>query len=184
VVVYWVGLSLTGCLLALLLLLVVVRTALVVVRIENWSMAPTLEDGDRVLAWRYWPACWLRKGQVVLVWPWPSPSTSRQALGRLGFTPFIKRVAGLPGDTLVTALTDLAEIHRSDVQQAHDSSGHRTWHIPPGHLFVRGDNPVGGNDSLTWGPIPFRSVVGVVLMRLPGKESGTQRSSEAERGLQ
>src|SRR6266571_228509 len=74
----------------------IVRTALVVVTVQYTSMSPTLEDGDRVLVWRYWPARWLRKGQVVIVWPWLSASTSWRLMRQSEVVPFIKRVIALP----------------------------------------------------------------------------------------
>jgi signal peptidase I len=160
---------LAGPLILLIIFFVLVRTALVVVTVESTSMYPTLNDGDRVLALRYWPARWLRKGQIVLVWPWLSPLVNSRTLGRPDFAPFIKRIVALPGETIVTSITDLDERHHPHVQSMHDGEGNRTWHIPPGHLFVRGDYVPGGVDSLTWGPIPFKSVIGLVVMRLPGK---------------
>ena len=56
---------------------------------------------------------------------------------------------------------------RANQQEQHDPQGLRTWHIPPKHVFVRGDNTRGSIDSLVWGPIPVRSIQGIVLRKLP-----------------
>jgi signal peptidase I len=146
---------------SLLIMVVFIRIALVVVTVQSFSMSPTLKHGDRVLVFRYWPASWLRKGHIVIVQP---PSPDMRYLTKP--VPFIKRVIGLPGDTLVTYLSQLNDHYRAPLLSAHDEEGKRIWHVPPGHLFVRGDYVLGGSDSLTWGPIPFRSVLGIVLMKL------------------
>jgi signal peptidase I len=86
-------------------------------------------------------------------------------------TPFIKRIVGVEGDTLITTLGDIAAHLQGDQLAAHDDSAKRTWHIPPKHVFVLSDNLPGGDDSLSWGPVPRRNVLGLVLMRLPNKLS-------------
>ncbi len=147
--------------------LVGLRAALLVVTVQSTSMVPALHHGDRVLVWRYWPQRWLRRGHIVLVWPWLGPTQGSHALDTQVFIPFIKRIVGLPGDYLVTTLTDLAEHYRSREHAAHDAQGHRVWWVQADHIFVCGDAPLGGLDSLTWGPIPARCVLGLVLLRLP-----------------
>lgn len=151
----------------LIVLWIAVRKVLGIVQVEGPSMWPTLKNGDRVLALRYWPARWLRRGQIIVTRFPPHgqyqvfhPKAARGAV-------FIKRVAGLPGDTVVTHLTDLPDPLRSDAQLEHDSQGNRVWHIPPSHYFVRGDSL--GHDSAIAGPIPFRYLRGIVLTKLPGR---------------
>ncbi len=147
-----------------------IRLMLVVVTVESQSMSPALEDGDRVLVLRNWPTRWLRKGQIVLVWPWLPPGTGPNNWGTV--IPYIKRIIGMPGDSLVTSIDELNDYHRPREQAAHDSEGKRLWHVPPAHFFVRGDNAIGGFDSLTWGPIPYRSLLGIVIMKLPRRPLG------------
>jgi signal peptidase I len=156
----------TGCFAVILsLLFLLVRTTLIVATVESKSMSPTLVHGDRVLILRYWPRGWLRRGHIVLVYPWPAIRGKETT----GTVPFIKRVVGLPGDTLVTSIKDLDQFHQASELAAHDSDGNRTWQIPPGHLFVRGDYPIGGWDSLSWGPVSFSCVLGLMVMKLPPK---------------
>jgi signal peptidase I len=148
------------------------RRKLLVVTVENVSMYPNLLPGDRVLAVRTWPRRWIRRGDIVLVGPWSSGANSEKLLGKDKSIPFIKRVVGLSGDTLQSSILEVDEVLRPHLLYAHDSEGHRLWHIPPGHVFVRGDNPIGGFDSLSWGPIPFQSILAVVILRLSRNEAG------------
>jgi len=86
---------------------------------------------------------------------------------------FVKRVVGLPGDMVVIHISELHESMWSSLQPKCDSEGNLVWHIPPGHYFVRGDAPVGG-DSITWGPVHLDSLVGVMLAKLPRRASSTR----------
>lgn len=143
---------------------VLARSILVVVTVENQSMSPTLEPGDRVLVLRRFSRH-PNQGDIVVVWPWDIPPTGPTPFGVR--EPFIKRVIGLPGQTLVTSITELDATNRARELAAHDNSGRRVWHIPLGHYFVRSDQPIGGFDSLSWGPVPVRGILGVVVMKLP-----------------
>lgn len=158
-------LSLAGAIGVLLLTVVVlIRHYFVVCTVENVSMSPALEPGDRVLVGRHWLVKWVRRGHIVLVWPTLPPS------GRLtltGVIPHIKRVVGIGGDTLIFPLQDEGE--QDQPYQNEQASPHcqKTWHIPPDHIFVCGDNRPASLDSRIWGPLPLHCVLGVALMKLP-----------------
>lgn len=147
-------------------------SSLYIVRVVSQSMFPTLNEGDRVLVWRIWPRkwsrTWLRRGQVVLVWPWMSRTDNPWGPSRsqARFAPYIKRLVALGGDNLVTRLSDLSPKDQESALSEHDSTGKRVWHIPPGYVFVMGDNRPAFNDSLSWGPIPDWTVTGIVLIKL------------------
>ena len=147
-----------------LVIVVLMRCILLVVTVENRSMAPTLEAGDRVLMIRHWPTRWLRKGQIVLIEP------GRGAGGPTLFAvmPYIKRIAALGGETLTISLTEIAACNYSFNHKINHEQSQQVWHIPAGHLFVQGDSPQ-SVDSRTWGPLPLQSVLGVMLMKLPHK---------------
>ena len=144
----------------------ILRFTLMVATVISQSMSPTLEIGDRVLALRYWPACWLCKGQIVLFWL-PVGYHIHQ-YEPYGVTPLIKRVAGLPGDTLdVTGL--------SSSPNAGDNFQNGRLIIPPGHFGVRCDLEIGGSASPTFGPIPFDNLLALVIMKLPRRDHESER---------
>ena len=73
----------------------------------------------------------------------------------------IKRVVGLPGDRIF-------EIYRSP-SEIGDSSNAEEF-IPQKHFFVKGDLLFPGNDSSTWGPIPFENFYALAVMKLPSRK--------------
>lgn len=154
------------------------RLTLIVVTVRGQSMSPTFEEGDQVFVCRFWPKQRLRHGHIVIV---------RQSRERMkGHIPFIKRIVGLPGVTVTTSIDDVPEHFCSSVLVEHDQQGQRTWYIPAGHIFVRGDARCGSIDSIVWGPIPFQQVEGIVIRKLSHQNSSPQpktvhRSQEGPR---
>ena len=157
---------------------VLLRRVLLVVAVEGASMVPTLHYGDRVLVWRCCPHRWLRRGRIVVVAHeadlsrshWPIPQ--EPAL-------YIKRVVGLPGDTVQWS-PDTRPVKAGDGKGGNGTTPGATpvgagngetyrLEVPPRHLFVCGDNRPGSRDSRYWGPLPLRSLRGIVLTKLPGK---------------
>lgn len=172
VVVFVVSFVALACLLLCLL-----RLSLRVVVVQGQSMEPTLASEDHVLVWRFWPKRWLRRGQVVLVCPWGNPEED--------YIRFLKRIVGMPGDTLVTHLDELPE----DMQALHaafyDAQQRRIWQVPPGHVFVRGDNRRGSIDSASWGAVPMERVYGIMLRKLsPTHTSQSSQSSQSSQRRQ
>ncbi len=127
-------------------------------------MTPTLQHGDRALVLRFWPARWLRRGQIVVT---RYPDTRQTGnLDALGEQKYIKRITGLPNDTVVV---ERANFPSPQMAAFSEQSEPRTWHIPPGHYFVLGDS--WGVDSSVVGPIPFHALCGVVIMKLKHRKS-------------
>ena len=147
-------LSCSGLLLGLVMCGAWIRSGLLVVTSESTSMQPTLAPGDRVLVWRFCPAGWVRRGQIVLIWPWRVAPAGIFTQGALPGLPFIKRVVGLSGDQVVTAWADLPPAHQPQPAGEYDSSGNRTWQIPARHLFVCGDNARGSVNYHSGGRLP------------------------------
>ena len=111
-------------------------------------MVPTLRYGDRVLVWRLCPHRWLHRGHIVVVEHEADRARARWSSPQEPAL-YVKRVVGLPGDI---------------AQWSPDT-------VPAGHLFVCGDNRPGSRDSRHWGPLPLRSLRGIVLTKLPGKRT-------------
>lgn len=120
------------------------------VRIQGHSMEPTLAPGSLRVALRAWAAGAPRRGQVWVVQGPDGPS--------------VKRVVGLPGETLDQVRGDLRlggkalEEPYVPVTEREDGG---PWACGDGYL-VMGDNRPTSRDGRAWGPLPrsaFRSRV-------------------------
>lgn len=151
------------CAVVVLALVGVARKSLFLIDLEGASMLPTLEPGDRLLALRYFPGRALRRGWIV-VWQFEGAQVGVLADSeRMQRRQFVKRIVGLPGDTVVTHIWDVSPRIRHQFAERYDAYGSRHWCVPPGHVFVRGDSP--GYDSATVGAIPVNDLAGIVLLR-------------------
>ncbi|HIK46778.1 MAG TPA: signal peptidase I [Leptolyngbyaceae cyanobacterium M65_K2018_010] len=133
--------------------------------IPSNSMDPTLQIGDRLLvdklSYRWQPP---HRGDIVVF----KPPAQLVGLGYNGGQAFIKRIVGEPGDTLEVVDGQvrlngqiLAESYILAPPQYH--LGPVT--VPPGHLFVLGDNRNDSNDSHVWGPLPQANLIGRARFR-------------------
>ena len=113
-------------LLFFLFVIVLIRKCFVIVTIEHESMSPALHDGDRVLVFRYWPVKLLKRGDIILVWPWMDLIKFNREPKPFGIIPYIKRVVGLPGDTIVTCLNELDDYHQEKLRLTYDVKGEKT----------------------------------------------------------
>ena len=93
-------------------------------------------------------------------------------------TTFVKRLIGLPGETVrendrgfisirrpgATTWTKLAEPYVPRAARRADSADFgRTWKVPEGEYFMLGDNRGGSCDSRRWGAVPRSSLIGPVI---------------------
>jgi signal peptidase I len=143
---------------ALVLLVVAVRVlALGWYPATSNSMAPTIARGDRVvvdkLVWRLRD---LGPGDLVT---FSSPVDGER---------LVKRVVAVAGDTV--ALEDaVLVVNGRPVREPYvdhsriDGTYFGPVTVPPGHLFVLGDNRFGSIDSRVYGPVPLDAVTGRVL---------------------
>ena len=137
--------------------LLLIHTYVIVVMVQGYSMSPTLEDGDRVLALRTVWLRWVQKGQIVLFRQSPLDEIS----GDLPLALHIKRVVALAGETYRS--TSLPPGYHECVTQEEQTA---SWHIPRNSIFVCGDNREQSIDSRSWGPLPLRNVRGIVVKKL------------------
>lgn len=156
------------------------------------SMHPTLTEGDRLLSLNLLPRLWLRQGQIVIgdlkhLESASSPelfadidtiseldltfeNLSEAEIEDLPIEPdyskFIKRIIGLPGDTVCIPLSSLHEFMQTALRSRCDADGNLVWTVPENHCFVRGDGLI-SMDSLTVGPIPLSAITGIAVLKLP-----------------
>ena len=133
------------------------------VRVDGFSMRPTLQDGEYILVSKL--AYKLGEPQrgdiVVFIFP-VNPEED-----------LIKRVIGLPGDTIsvqggVLSINGVAmDEPYISAPPAYDG----TWQVAPGELFVLGDNRNDSRDSHQWGLLPIENVIGrAVVIYWPPEE--------------
>jgi signal peptidase I len=128
------------------------------VRNQGTGMAPTYNDGDRLLLDK--TRHQYERGDVVVFHYPRDPSKS-----------FIKRIVGLPGEEIsirqgTTYINGVAlDEPYIAAEFKQNPSNLEPEVVPPGHYFVMGDNRDHSNDSRMWGSLPQRSIYAVVLGR-------------------
>lgn len=84
---------------------------------------------------------------------------------------YIKRVIGMPGD-VVEIKAGKVYLNGKPLQEPYiknaitEANGFRQdnrWKVPPGNLYVLGDNRPGSSDSRDWGFVPIDNVVGKAI---------------------
>lgn len=145
--------------------------------IPSGSMEPTLMPGDRVLVMKAFDTA--ERGDIVVFEdPKPGRQPDRGIVGGflhwlsegLGFArpadeDFIKRVVGLPGETVElrngTLYIDGVETPEPYLTGRPDKRDYGPKKVPEGKLFVLGDNRLNSNDSrFGLGFVPTDKVVG------------------------
>jgi signal peptidase I len=139
-------------------------------QVKQHSMERTLESGQYVLVDKLTPL-WAPygRGDIIVFRP---PEAAGDTV------PLIKRVIGLPGDTVEvrdglvfvngTAL-DEGYLYRGEDGQTEPTDpsfgGTTAWQVPPGQLLVMGDHRQDSSDSRVFGPIAVADVVGRAWLR-------------------
>jgi signal peptidase I len=126
------------------------------VRVDGFSMIPTLQDGEFVLVSKVnYKFGDVERGDIVV---FHFPMDPEQEL--------IKRVMGLPGDTIVVQNGQVSVngqiLNEPYIAAAPAYSGE--WTVPEGQLFVLGDNRNDSSDSHSWGYLPLEKVVGKAVV--------------------
>jgi signal peptidase I len=131
--------------------------------IPSGSMEPTLKPGDRVLVAKAFYT--IHRGDVVVFKKPPTDNTP-------GITDLIKRVIGLPGDTIQAqggrVYIDHKELNEPWLPQV-DQGVTATFGpdvVPQGDYFVLGDNRTDSDDSRFIGPIPKDLIIGKTFVRI------------------
>ena len=143
------------------------------VKVEGTSMNPLLSDQERIFinkfVYRFEP---IERGDVVVFWYPLDRSKS-----------FIKRVVGLPGETIEIRAGDVyvngRELPDQYVPASYlDGSNYGPRRIPQGDYFVMGDHRDSSNDSRVFGPVPQRYIYGkAVFAYWPVDHFGSLASS-------
>jgi signal peptidase I len=170
---------------AILIVLAIKQWVVNPYRIPSSSMEPYLncakpgegclgDSSDRVLACRICLAFSdPSRGDVVV---FNTPKAAKRDCGEGGV--FVKRVIGLPGETVKEddkgfiwirgpnsrIWHKLKEPYISTRAREVDTSHHKQhWQVPAGDYFMMGDNRSQSCDSRTWGSVPRADLIGTVF---------------------
>jgi signal peptidase I len=155
-IVAWVKTLVSAAVYAIL----IVTFGFQVARVEGQSMAPTLEDQDRLivnkLVYRIGEP---RRGDIVMLYYPLDPNKS-----------FVKRVIAEEGDTvrIVEGRVYVNDVPLQDdyvpmEYRSHDDLAAKV--IEPGYYFVLGDHRNNSSDSRHWGLVPKKYIIGKVQLR-------------------
>ena len=158
-----IGISLIG---AVVIVTLISRFLLTPFRVEQSSMAPTLESGEHLIVDRVTPLFdELSRGDIVVFTP-------PESWGMSDATPYVKRIIGLPGDTIVIDNGDvfrngdlLVETYLAPGTTTAARWDVRSFTVPEGQIFVMGDHRLVSDDSRGRGTIPISAVIGRVAIR-------------------
>ncbi len=123
-------------------------------QVQGQSMEPSLHEGQYIIAskitYRLHPP---ERGDVVVLQP------------PVGDTPYIKRIIGLPGDTVEIA-DGRVWINGVAINEPYISGPplyHGVWEVTEGHYFVLGDNRNNSSDSHVWGLLSKDKLIGKAI---------------------
>jgi signal peptidase I len=133
------------------------------VRVDGFSMRPTLQDGEYILVNKLaYKTGEPHRGDIV-VFIFPVDPTED----------LIKRVIGLPGESVAihNGVVSVNGVPLTEPYIASPPAYDDEWIVPDGQLFVLGDNRNDSRDSHQWGFLPVENVIGrAVLVYWPPKE--------------
>lgn len=141
--------------------------------IPSASMDPTLKVRDRLLVSKVnyeWGD--IKRGDVVV---FKKPESMQATEGPGGIEDLVKRVIGLPGDTVEarngSVFINGAKLNEPYLPAATQTTNLRTIVVPVDEYFMMGDNRDVSFDSRFWGTIKRADVIGEVFFRFwpPGR---------------
>ena len=131
-----------------------------VARVDGLSMAPTLQDHDRLIVNKLvYELGEPRPGDIVMLYYPLNPEKM-----------FVKRVIAKEGDTvrIVDGHVYVNDVPLHDDYVPEEFRSHDDWGptvVQQGYYFVMGDHRNNSSDSRHWGPVPKKYIVGKVKVR-------------------
>jgi signal peptidase I len=130
------------------------------VKVEGTSMQPELIDQERIFVNKFiYHFEEIHRGDIVVFWYPKDPSKS-----------FIKRVVGIPGDTVSVRggrlyINGRLQEERYVPNGYLDSDSYPTVKVKEDHYYVLGDHRNASNDSRSWGLVPRKYIYGKAVFR-------------------
>lgn len=141
-----------------LLIFLVIRFVIQSYHVEGPSMQPGLHTDEYVLVNKVAYLFQAPGRGDIIVFHYPHDTTQD----------FIKRIVGLPGDTVKTDQThvwvDGVLLKEPYIQEAINPNPPTSWKVPPDDYFVLGDNRRVSDDSRYWGFVPKDLIVGKAML--------------------
>ena len=150
-------------------------------QVDGPSMEPTLSNNDKLIIWKV-PRTWAditghpyipKRGDIVVF-----KESGLSRFGQQNTKQLIKRVIGLPGDTVVVK-NGVYTIYNKKHPKGFDpdktlpygnvipyTSGNEKIKLGPNQLFVSGDNRSDSLDSRDFGPINANQIVGQLVLKI------------------
>ena len=134
------------------ILFLVVNLVTARIRVDGSSMEPSLHNGEFVVINR-------------LAYRWCNPDRGEVIVFRFPLDPerrFIKRIIGLPGDTIVVRGGRVL-VNGEPLQEPYIAAPpvyEGEWLVEPNHVFVLGDNRNNSLDSQNWGALRLEEIIG------------------------
>jgi signal peptidase I len=150
-------------------------------QVDGPSMENTLMNSDKLIIWKI-PRTWSditghpyipKRGDIIVF-----TESGLERFGQENTKQLIKRVIGLPGDTLVVnngkyTIYNKQYPHGFDPDQTLPygknipfTSGNETVTLGPDQIFVSGDNRPDSLDSRDFGPINANQIIGQLAIRV------------------
>jgi len=130
------------------------------VKVEGTSMLPELKDQERIFVNKFvYRFEKISRRDIVVFWYPRDPSKS-----------FIKRIIGLPGDT-VEIRSGTVYLNGEPLDEPYivpEFADKRTMtprYVDPGYYFVMGDDRKFSSDSRVWGLVPEKYIYGKAVFR-------------------
>ncbi len=125
--------------------------------VEGTSMQPSLNNNQFVLVNKLAYLFHAPERGDVIVFHWPRDTTKD----------LIKRVIGLPGDTIVIT-SDTVQVNGVVLKEPYIfkplNPGGQSLVVPPNDYFVLGDNRPVSDDSRDWGYVPRSYIIGKAVL--------------------
>jgi signal peptidase I len=136
------------------------------IRVDGFSMEPTLLDGEFVFVSKLSYKLGEPQRGDVIVFRYPRDPEEE----------YIKRLIGLPGDH-VRISDGQVFINNQLITEPYIAAApyyQSEWVVPDNTYFVLGDNRNSSSDSHNWGPVPEENVIGkAIFVYWPPKEWGS-----------
>jgi len=126
------------------------------VRVDGFSMIPTLQDGEFMLVNRMaYRVGEPDRGDIIVFRSITEPGKE-----------LVKRIIGLPGDR-VEVRDGEVWVNGQALDEPYIAAAPRytgMWEVPEGSLFVLGDNRNDSSDSHQWGMLPVKNIIGKAIL--------------------